>query len=110
MSDQRRFFETLLDFSFRDCITVPHRKYLYGLHIIVGLSAAVAVVVVGFQASPTQGLINLIGAVVGFFFWVLYVRIGLEFLLAVFRIADAASPSTAGYEEEIRVRESGVRV
>jgi hypothetical protein len=54
-------------------------------------------VVAGFQTSPTQGLINLIGALVGFFFWILYVRFALEFPLAVFRMAEAASPkSTSG--------------
>jgi hypothetical protein len=29
-------------------------------------------VVAGFQTSPTQGLMNLIGVPVGFFFWTLY--------------------------------------
>lgn len=99
MPEGRSFFEALLDFSFRDCITVNNRKFLYGLHLLVGLIAAVAVVVVGFQASPTQGLINLIGAIIGYFFWVLYVRIGLELLLAVLRIAAATSPAPTGREE-----------
>jgi len=60
-------------------------------------------VVAGFQTSPTQGLINLIGALVGFFFWTLYVRIALQFLLAVFRIAEAASPSTNVRDERQRL-------
>jgi uncharacterized protein DUF4282 len=94
MAERSGFFESLLDFSFRDCVTVYNRKLLYGLHLLVGLIAGVVVVVMGFQASPTQGIINLIGALVGFFFWILYVRITLEFLLAVFRIAEAASPTT----------------
>ena len=94
MPEGRGFFEALLDFSFRDCITVNNRRFLYGLHLLVGLIAAVVVVVVGFQTSQSQGLINLAGAIVGLFFWILYVRIGLEFLLAVFRIAEAASPTT----------------
>lgn len=93
MPEGTGFFESLFDFSFRESITMNNRKLLYGLHLFVGLVAAVAVVVIGFQASPAQGLINLIGAVVGFFFWALYVRIGLEVLLAVFRIAEVASPT-----------------
>lgn len=93
MREGSGFFESLLDFSFRECVTVNSKRLLYGLHLLVGLVAAVAFVVMGFQTSPTQGLIDLIAAVVGFFFWVLYVRICLEFLLAVFRIAEAASPS-----------------
>lgn len=93
MREGNGFFESLMDFSFRECVTVNSKRFLYGLHLLVGLVAAVAFVVMGFQTSPTQGLIDLIAAVVGFFFWVLYVRIWLEFLLAVFRIAEAASPS-----------------
>ncbi|HKQ86646.1 MAG TPA: DUF4282 domain-containing protein [Candidatus Acidoferrales bacterium] len=93
MREESGFFESLLDFSFRECVTVNNRKLLHGLHLLVGLVAAVAFVATGFQTSPTQGLIDLLGAVIGFFFWVLYVRIWLEFLLAVFRIAEAASPS-----------------
>jgi hypothetical protein len=99
MAEGKGFFESLLDFSFRDCITTNNRKFLYGLHLLVGLIGAVAFVVVGFQTSPTQGLINLIAALVGLFFWILYVRITLEFLLAVFRIAEAASPSANVREE-----------
>lgn len=99
MTEGKGFFESLLDFSFRECITTNNRKLLYGLHLLVGLIGAVAYVVVGFQASPTQGLINLIAALVGLFFWILYVRMTLEFLLAVFRIAEAASPSVHVREE-----------
>ena len=99
MAEGKGFFESLLDFSFRECVTTNNRRLLYGLHLLVGLIAAVAVVVVGFQTSPTQGLINLIGALLGFFFWTLYVRIVLESLLALFRIAEAASPNAnAGRE------------
>ena len=99
MAEGKGFFEALLDFSFHECITTNNRKLLYGLHLLVGLIGAVAYVVVGFQVSPTQGLINLIAALVGLFFWILYVRITLESLLAVFRIAEAASPSVHVREE-----------
>ncbi len=34
----------------------------------------------------------LVVSVVGFFFWTLYVRIILETLRAIFKIAEAASP------------------
>jgi Domain of unknown function (DUF4282) len=99
MTEGKGLFESLLDFSFRESVTTNNHKFLYGLHLLVGLIAAVVYVVVGFQTSPTQGLINLIGASVGLFLWILYVRIALEFLLAVFRIAEAASPSTNVREE-----------
>ncbi len=99
MAEGKGFFESSLDFSFRDCVTTNNRRFLSGIHPLVGLIGAVAFVVVGFQTSPTQGLINLIGALVGLFFWILYVRVTLEFLLAVFRIAEVASPSASVREE-----------
>lgn len=99
MAEGKGFFESLLDFSFRESITTNNRKLLYGLHLLVGLVAAVAYVVTGFQISPTQGLINLIAGLVAYFFWVLYVRMALECLLAVFRIAEVASPASTVREE-----------
>ena len=99
MAEGKGFLESLFDISFRSSVAVNNRGFLYGLHVLVGLIAAVAFVVVGFQTSPTQGLINLIGALLGLFFWILYVRIALEFLLAVFRIAEAASPTSNTRQE-----------
>jgi hypothetical protein len=48
--------------------------------------------ILGFRDSTSQGLLMLVVSVVGFFFWTLYVRMILETLLAIFKIADAASP------------------
>ena len=42
----------------------------------------------GFQASTSQGLLTLLLAVVGYFLWILYVRVALEFLVAMFRTAE----------------------
>ena len=67
-------------------------KFLYALHLLVGLVAAVAWVVLAFQQAPVQGLLALLGALVGYFFWILYCRVVLEVLAAVFRIADAIAP------------------
>lgn len=93
MAERKGLFESLLDFSFRECITTQNLKFLYGLHLLVGLIAAVALVVSGFREATAQGLLALIIGVVGLFFWILYVRITLEALVALFRIADAAAPS-----------------
>lgn len=93
------FFESLFDSSFRESITTNNQKLLYGLHPLAGLIAAVVCVVQGFQISPTQGLINLLASLVAYFFWILYDRIVLEFLLAVFPIGEAAAPSTNAHAE-----------
>jgi FtsH-binding integral membrane protein len=86
------FFESLFDFSFREWVTPRSLALIYGLHLLAGLIAAVVLVANGFRDSTSQGLLMLVISIVGFFFWTLYVRIALETLQAIFRIADAASP------------------
>lgn len=86
------FFESLMDFSFREWVTPRSLSFIYGLHLLAGLIAAVVLVANGFRESTSQGLLMLVIGIVGFFFWTLYVRIVLETLQAIFRIADAASP------------------
>jgi hypothetical protein len=85
-------WEGLMDFSFRAYATPRMLKFLYSLHLLVGLIAAVAWVVLAFQQAPVQGLLAILGAVVGYFFWILYCRVALEVLAAVFRMADAIAP------------------
>ena len=96
MSEQKGFFELLMDFSFQHFMTARYAKVLYALHLLVGLIVAVWQVFNGFQASTTQGLLVLLLAVVAYFFWILYVRIGLEFLVAVFRTADTIIRTSGG--------------
>ena len=78
-----------MDFSFRLYATPKMLKFLYALHLLVGLVAAVAWVVLAFQQAPVQGLLALLAAVVGYFFWILYCRVILEVLAAIFRMAAA---------------------
>ncbi|HUK46641.1 MAG TPA: DUF4282 domain-containing protein [Terriglobales bacterium] len=85
-------WEGLMDFSFRAYATPRMLKFLYALHLLVGLIAGVAWVVLAFQQAPVQGLLAILGAVVGYFFWILYCRVVLEVLAAVFRMADAIAP------------------
>jgi hypothetical protein len=85
-------WEGLMDFSFRAYATPKMLTFLYAMHLLVGLIAAVVWVVVSFQQAPVQGLLALLGAFVGYFFWILYRRVILEVLAAVFRIADAIAP------------------
>ncbi len=88
VAGEKGFLESLADFSFREIVAKKYLKVLYGLHLLLGLIVAVAGVVVGFEASLSQGLLALIVAVVGLFFWVLYVRVALEFLIGVLNMAQ----------------------
>jgi hypothetical protein len=95
MADKKGFWESLLDFSFRECLTPRMTRLLYALHLLAGLIVAIGFVIIGFNDSTSAGVLHLILGVVGLFFWILYCRIALEFLVAVFRIADAAAPPSA---------------
>lgn len=88
MTEGKNFFERLLDFSFQYGITQKYAKLLYGIHLLLGLIAGTWYVFTGFQVSTSQGLLNLLFAVVAYFLWILYVRVILEFLVAMFRTAD----------------------
>jgi hypothetical protein len=85
-------WEGLMDFSFRTYATPRMLKFLYSLHLLVGLIAGVVWVVLAFQQAPVQGLLAILGAVVGYFFWILYCRVVLEVLSAIFRMAEAIAP------------------
>jgi len=92
MLEGKGMWEGLMDFSFRVYATPRMLKFLYAMHLLVGLIAAVAWVVLSFQQAPVQGLLALLGALVGYFFWILYCRVVLEVLAAVFRITDVIAP------------------
>lgn len=92
MPEAKGMWEGLMDFSFSVYATPKMLTFLYALHLLVGLIAAVACVVLAFQQAPVQGLIAILAALVGYFFWILYCRIILEVLSAVFRMAEAIAP------------------
>lgn len=91
-------WEGLLDFSFRLCATPRMLKFLYAVHLLAGLVAGVAWVVLSFEQAPVQGLLALVESLVGFFFWTLYCRVALEVLAAVFRMAAAIAPEHPAQE------------
>ena len=99
MPEAKGIGEGLMDFSFRLYATPRLLKFLYALHLLAGLIAAVAWVVLSFQQAPVQGLLALLGALVGYFFWILYCRVILEVLAAVFRMAAAIAPDRATTEQ-----------
>ena len=88
MADDKGFFEILLDFSFHHFMIYKYTKLFYALHFLIGLIVAIWQVFNGFQVSQSQGLLTLLLAVVGYFLWIIYVRVAIEFLVAIFRTAD----------------------
>jgi len=84
MPEAKGIWEGLLDFSFRVYATPRMLEFLYALHLLVGLVAGVAWVALSFQQAPVQGLLALLGARVGYFFWILHCRVILEVLAPYF--------------------------
>lgn len=99
LNQGKGFFERLLDFSFQHFITQKYAKLLYGIHLLLGLIVGTWYVFNGFQTSTSQGLLSLLLAVVGYFLWVLYLRVGLEFLVAMFRTAENIARASGGGRE-----------
>ena len=99
MPEAKSTWEGLMDFSFHLYTTPRMLKFLYAIHLLAGLVAGVAWVVLCFQQAPVQGLLALIASLVGFFFWVLYCRVVLEVLSAVFRMAAAIAPERPANEQ-----------
>jgi Domain of unknown function (DUF4282) len=96
MAEDKGFFELLIDFSFQQSMTAKYLRLLYALHLLLGLIVAIWCVFNGFQVSQSQGLLTILLAVVGFFFWTLYTRICLEVLGAIFRTSDNIARVSAG--------------
>jgi hypothetical protein len=92
MPEAKSMWDGLMDFSFHVYATPKMLKFLYALHLLVGLVAAVAWVVLAFQQTPVQGLIALLAALGCYFIWTLYCRIILEVLAALFRMVEAIAP------------------
>jgi hypothetical protein len=94
MSDDKNFFAGLFDFAFNHSLLRRLVKLLYVIAILFGGIAVVANVVVGYQLSPAQGLINLVAGIVGLFVGTLVVRLLSELCLVILRIADGIDRAT----------------
>ena len=87
MSNQKGLFQGLFDFSFQEPLSLRIIKLLYIIFLVAGGISLVAAVISGLQQSAAQGLLALVFGAVALFVWVLLVRVLLEALIAVFRIA-----------------------
>jgi len=84
---EKSVIENLLDFSFERMMTPRMLKALYGVHLLMGLVAAVWFVFSGFQTSTSNGLLALIISFAAMLLWVVYCRVAVELLAVVFRAA-----------------------
>jgi Domain of unknown function (DUF4282) len=83
------FFGSLFDYSFSSFITSKIIKVLYVLTTIVAALWTLAIIFLAFKASSGLGiLVLLIGGPIFFVITMIYVRVGLELLMVIFRIHE----------------------
>lgn len=90
--NDRGFFQSLFDFSFRSFITSKLIPVLYALVMIGAVFYALFVLVSLSQVARGTGIIlGLIAAPIVFFFMVLLGRVYLEVIIVLFRIAESVA-------------------
>jgi len=94
MPEEKNFFTGLFDFAFSHSLLRRLVKLLYVIAIVFGGITVVACVVLGYQQSPAQGLINLVAGIVALFVGVVVVRVLLELALVILRIAESIERAT----------------
>ena len=94
MPEEKNFFAGLVDFSFQEQLMRRIVRVLYIIGILAGGICVVTYVVLGFQNSPAEGLISLVGGIVSFFVGLLIWRVLLELALLVLRIAEGIDRAT----------------
>jgi hypothetical protein len=83
------FFGSLLDTSFSSLVTTKVIRFIYILTLIVVSLFALLLIVAGFIRSPALGILFLfIVAPLYWLFALVYVRVGLEFTIALFRVME----------------------
>ncbi len=95
------FFRALFDLSFNRLVSPKIMKFLYGLSILSAALIALLFIIAGFKASIWFGIFTLfVGAPLIFLMTVIYSRVLLEMILAIFRMADHMSEIEIAHTEE----------
>ena len=96
MPEEKGVFVSLSDFSFKEVVTRQIIGWLYGIALLAGGISVVVLVFNGLQQSPAQGLLALVFGLVCLFVWILYARVALELVIALFQIADNTARMAGG--------------
>lgn len=91
MEETKGFFTNLFDFSFSKFIVPQIIKILFGIGIFGSAIVALKFIVTGFQAGAFLAILAIIVSPVVFVVSVILVRVYLEVVMVLFRIADNTS-------------------
>lgn len=88
MDAPKGFVEALFDLSFSEFITTRLVKILYILGMVLAGVGALLTILGGIRAGAAAGLLALGLAVLMFFVTVIALRVWLELVIVIFRIAE----------------------
>ena len=91
MEEPKGFFTNLFDFSFSEFIVPQILKILYGIGILGSAIVALMFIVSGFHGGVFTAILAIILSPVIFVIAVILVRVYLEVVMVLFRIADNTS-------------------
>jgi Domain of unknown function (DUF4282) len=87
------FFSILFNFEFTSFLTLKFIRFIYaaGLVVVAIFDLILYFRELGSYSSAATGFLALIGTVIVWFLWALFLRVMLEIVAAVFRIAENTS-------------------
>ena len=94
MPEGQSLLSGLFDFSFEQSLNRRIVKLLYIVSLLAGGATVVALVVTAYQQSPAQAVLALLAGLVGLAVWILCVRLALELVLQILRIAENIERAT----------------
>jgi hypothetical protein len=102
------FFGSLFDMSFSSLVTTKVIKFVYVITLIFLTLFALALVFAAFRSSTGLGVATLfILAPLVWFFYLVYVRLFLEFIIAVFRVMETNVELVALKRQQMGLTTSG---
>lgn len=89
-TEQRGFFESLMDTRFDNLITPKLVRFLYIVGMVVLAIGALVWVIAGFANSAGTGVLFLVLAPLGALVYLIVLRLYLELVVVAFKIREAA--------------------
>ncbi len=101
MDDNKGLLATLYDFSFTKFITTKLVKLLFAIGLVLAVIGAIAFIAAGFRVNAGLGVLALLVSPLIFLVYSLLVRVYLEIIIVVFRIAEDVHAIAGGKEGDI---------
>jgi len=88
----RTVLDLVLDLSFKRFVTPRLVRMLYVLSLLAAVFYAGSWMFSGFKSGTLSGLFTMVTAPVAFLLYLIFARVTVELILAVFRIAEKVAP------------------